>query len=370
MLVLAVIAERCTAGTCLVGKTCLSACYLGSIVICAVAVLVNIETGKSAAEQTGEVDTLGVLRRFAGGVIQCVEHVAAGHVVVCDFHDDRNVVYRCIMLRVVDTRCVYKVGILQTKFLGSGVHHLDERCFRACNEVCKTDARISAAWQNCAVEHISCGNRLACLEACHCCVLLVRLYKVSLFECVCIVIRIEILTSDEDSHNFSHVTKGFEELIDLGLYESRACLTHSFINDGRFNNNEIPDVKLDYINNKEHFNSEYDDLSKLLRNITYTDYDRILNIADLMASDHGILSPIDRIYDILSRRGELDKAPNRIYFLTSFYNTLLWYLNSVGVNTEFNYLDFNNLTLDEIYNYLSLISNIFYDEIISKNKRK
>ena len=172
------------------------------------------------------------------------------------------------------------------------------------------------------------------------------------------------------SHNFSHVTKGFEELIDLGLYESRACLTHSFINDGRFNNNEIPDVKLDYINNKEHFNSEYDDLSKLLRNITYTDYDRILNIADLMASDHGILSPIDRIYDILSRRGELDKAPNRIYFLTSFYNTLLWYLNSVGVNTEFNYLDFNNLTLDEIYNYLSLISNIFYDEIISKNKRK
>lgn len=172
------------------------------------------------------------------------------------------------------------------------------------------------------------------------------------------------------SHNFSHVTKGFEELIDLGLRESRACLTHSFINDGRFNNNEIPDVKLDYINNKEHFNSEYDDLSKLLRNITYTDYDRILNIADLMASDHGILSPIDRIYDILSRRGELDKAPNRIYFLTSFYNTLLWYLNSVGVNTEFNYLDFNNLTLDEIYNYLSLISNIFYDEIISKNKRK
>ena len=172
------------------------------------------------------------------------------------------------------------------------------------------------------------------------------------------------------SHNFSHVTKGFEELIDLGLRESRACLTHSFINDGRFNNNEIPDVKLDYVNNKEHFNSEYDDLSKLLRNITYTDYDRILNIADLMASDHGILSPIDRIYDILSRRGELDKAPNRIYFLTSFYNTLLWYLNSIGVSTNFNYLDFNNLTLDEIYNYLSLISNVFYNEIISKNKRK
>ncbi len=172
------------------------------------------------------------------------------------------------------------------------------------------------------------------------------------------------------SHNFMHIIKGFEELVDLGLYESRACLTHSFINDGRFNNNEIPDEKLEYINNKEHFNKEYDDLSKLLRNITYTDYDRILNIADLMASDHGILSPIDRLYDILSRRGELDKAPNRVYFLTSFYNILLWYLNSVHINNNFSYLDFNKLTLDEIYKYLSEISDVFYNEIISKNKRK
>ena len=172
------------------------------------------------------------------------------------------------------------------------------------------------------------------------------------------------------SHNFMHIIKGFEELVDLGLYESRACLTHSFINDGRFNNNEIPDEKLEYINNKEHFNKEYDDLSKLLRNITYTDYDRILNIADLMASDHGILSPIDRLYDILSRRGELDKAPNRVYFLTNFYNILLWYLNSVHINNNFSYLDFNKLTLDEIYKYLSEISDVFYNEIISKNKRK
>ena len=172
------------------------------------------------------------------------------------------------------------------------------------------------------------------------------------------------------SHNFMHIIKGFEELVDLGLYESRACLTHSFINDGRFNNNEIPDEKLEYINNKEHFNKEYDDLSKLLRNINYTDYDRILNIADLMASDHGILSPIDRLYDILSRRGELDKAPNRVYFLTSFYNILLWYLNSVHINNNYSYLDFNKLTLDEIYKYLSEISDVFYNEIISKNKRK
>ena len=170
------------------------------------------------------------------------------------------------------------------------------------------------------------------------------------------------------SHNFSHVIKGFEELSDMGIRECRACLTHSFINDGRFSNNEIPDVEYEYVDNKEQFSSEYDDLSKLLKNINYTDYDRILNISDLMASDRGILSPIDRIYDILSRRGDLDKAPNRIYFLTSFYNTLLWYLNSVGIKTEYNYLDFNNLSLDEIYKYLENISNVFYRKIIGGPK--
>jgi hypothetical protein len=87
-----------------------------------------------------------------------------------------------------------------------------------------------------------------------------------------------------------------------------------------------------------------------------------------MASDRGILSPIDRIYDILSRRGDLDKAPNRVYFLTSFYNTLLWYLDSIDVKTDFNYLDFNKLTLEEIYKYLENISNVFYRKIMSDGK--
>ena len=172
------------------------------------------------------------------------------------------------------------------------------------------------------------------------------------------------------SHNFSHIIRGFEELIDKGYMESRACLTHSFINDGRFNNNEIPDEKLEYIDGKEHFNNEYDDLSKLLRNITYTDYDRILNIADLMASDHGILSPIDRLYDILSRRGQLDKSPNRIPFLTNFYNVLLWYLNKVGIYNNYEYLDSSKLTLKEIYKYLEEISDFFYRRIITNNLSK
>ena len=169
------------------------------------------------------------------------------------------------------------------------------------------------------------------------------------------------------SHKFDHTVKGFEALIDIGLMESRACLTHSFLNDGRFNNNEIPD-DVGSIDNIEHIENDYDDLAKLLRNVSYTDYDRILNIADLMASDKGILSPIDRIYDILSRRGELDKSPNRVYFLTSFYNTLLWYLEKIGEKTDYKYLDYKNLTLEEIYKYLEEISSVFYQAVMENKE--
>ena len=55
---------------------------------------------------------------------------------------------------------------------------------------------------------------------------------------------------------------------------------------------------------------------------------------------------------------------DRVYFLTSFYNTLLWYLNKINVETNFDYLDFNKLTLDEIYKYLDSISKVFYDTVM------
>ncbi|MBP5684337.1 MAG: hypothetical protein J6X02_03675 [Bacilli bacterium] len=172
------------------------------------------------------------------------------------------------------------------------------------------------------------------------------------------------------AHDFSHVIKGFEKLVDMGLKESRACLTHSFINDGRFNNNEIPDVEIKYVNGKEYFENEYDNLSKLLRNYSNTDYDRILNIADLMASSHGILSPMERLHDILSRRGELDKSPNRIYFLTSFYNTLLWYLKKINECNELNYLDYKDLSLSDVYKYLDNISSTFYNVVMDSEKKR
>ncbi len=170
-------------------------------------------------------------------------------------------------------------------------------------------------------------------------------------------------------HTFHHIISGFEKLVDLGIRESRACLTHSFINDQRFNCNEVPDVNFSYVNDKESYTSEFDNLSKLLRNYANTDYDRILNIADLMASDHGILSPIDRTYDILSRRGNLDKSPNRIPFLTSFYNILLWYLKKINCETNLEYLDFKNLSLEEIYKYLETISAIFYKAVIINEEK-
>ena len=168
-------------------------------------------------------------------------------------------------------------------------------------------------------------------------------------------------------HDFRHVTSGFHEL--KNIPESRATLTHSFINGGRFNCNEVPDIEIKFKDGMEEYESEYDDLSKVLRNINYTDYDRILNISDLMASDTGIISPIDRIYDILSRRGKLDEANNRVYFLISFYNTLLWYLKRIDIEINLDYLDFTEINLEEAYKALENISSVFYKNIIDKEKR-
>ena len=43
-------------------------------------------------------------------------------------------------------------------------------------------------------------------------------------------------------------------------------------------------------------------------------------------------------------------------------------LDSIDVKTDFNCLDFNKLTLEEIYKYLENISNVFYRKIMSDSK--
>ena len=165
-------------------------------------------------------------------------------------------------------------------------------------------------------------------------------------------------------HRFSHVTKGCELLCNMGWYnEAVACLTHSFVNGGRCSNNEpaIPGFYVDDNGNpKWEENSKLDDVSYFLDDYDYTDYDRILNIADLMATDKGIVSPYDRIQDIATRR-TIDPT-NRGYFLSDFTNLLIDFMKKTNsIDEDFPYVKATKDTsIEEIIGKFKLISEYFY----------
>lgn len=166
-------------------------------------------------------------------------------------------------------------------------------------------------------------------------------------------------------HSFAHVIKGFESLINLGWEnEAIGCLTHSFVNGGRCSNNE-PALVGFYLDDKGNARwkegTNKDDITLFLENYKYTDYDILLNIADLMATDKGILSPKDRIDDIATRR--VIDPTNRGYFLSDITNVLidiLKKLNLIKDDTAYIKSD-NNTSLVDIQNYFNIISEYFFN---------
>ncbi len=171
-------------------------------------------------------------------------------------------------------------------------------------------------------------------------------------------------------HSFEHVIKGFEALVDMGYEsESKACLIHSFINASRNCLMEVADSSF-YLdeNNKEKYSdlSKIDDLCLVLDNTNYTDYDRILNIADLMATSSGIVSSKDRIKDILTRRNNLEEAPNWKYFLVSYYNLIVYITNKLNLNNDYIEVDMN-ISLEKIKEIIFDISDEFYNIYKEKN---
>lgn len=176
-----------------------------------------------------------------------------------------------------------------------------------------------------------------------------------------------------EDHSFNHVIKGLERLVDLGYFnEAIGCLTHSFVKGERCANNEVA-IEGFYVdengNSKWKDNVKKDDLTLFLENYKYTDYDLILNVADLMATDRGIISPVDRIKDIATRR-TIDKV-NRGFFLSELNNLLIDFL---VIN---NYFDINlkyikatkDISLKQIENNFSIVSQIFFQEF-SKEENK
>lgn len=168
------------------------------------------------------------------------------------------------------------------------------------------------------------------------------------------------------NHSFNHVTIGADYLVlENWKEEAIACLTHSFVNGGRCANNE-PAVLGFYVdefgNAMWEESAEKDDVAYFLENYNYTDYDRILNIADLIATDKGIVSPYDRIKDIATRR-TIDLT-NRGYFLSEFNNLLIDFLKKGNCyQEELQYIKATkDTTLEQIEENFLLTSHIFFNE--------
>lgn len=174
-------------------------------------------------------------------------------------------------------------------------------------------------------------------------------------------------------HSFNHTIKGFESLVDNEWYtEAIGCLTHSFVNGKRCANNE-PAVNGFYLDNEGNEKWEEgiqkDDIGIFLDSYTYSEYDIILTIADLMATSKGIMSPTDRIKDIATRR--IIDPTNRGYFLANLTNTLINFLKKCNcINGNMPYIKADKTTsLEEIEKYFEQISNYFFNVFLDMYKK-
>ncbi len=165
------------------------------------------------------------------------------------------------------------------------------------------------------------------------------------------------------THTLEHVTQGFDDLVRLGWEdEAVSTLTHSFINGGRCDNCDRAeegfylDEKGDPRWEKE---EDKDDVAKFLELYKYDIYDDILNIADLMATDKGIVSPKERIEDIATRK--MPDPKNRNYFLSSFINKMNEVLKKAGKIDKFEAVS-SSLEDEEIIKLFEQTSKIFFDK--------
>lgn len=179
------------------------------------------------------------------------------------------------------------------------------------------------------------------------------------------------------THSFEHVTRGYEKLVDEGWEnEAVAALTHSFLNGGRCASNESAEEGF-YVDEKGNPDwrpeTEKDDITLFLENYKYSKYDDILNVADLMATSSGIVSPYDRIQDIATRR-KLDPT-NRGYFLAEFTNKLIEFLKESGAEIPENMQreikatpDVSIVELNERFKIASEVFFNYYKENISLDR--
>lgn len=173
------------------------------------------------------------------------------------------------------------------------------------------------------------------------------------------------------THDFTHVTRGFEALVDEGwIEEARGTLTHSFINAGRCANCD-PAEEGFYIDENGNpswvENTEMDEITEVLEKLQYDDYDMILNVADLMATDKGITSPYDRVQDVATRKKP--DVRNRGYFLSEFTNKLISIMKRVqkGNYEEINPLMDSKLIDEKFKSVSETFFEMFSNEKVQTN---
>lgn len=171
------------------------------------------------------------------------------------------------------------------------------------------------------------------------------------------------------SQDASHITRGYEALSDMGWNEEAlGCLTHSFLAGGRCSWNDVPEDGFHVNEEGEAYweaGAPKDDITIFLEHYSFTEYDIILNIADLMATSKAIVSPAERIADIATRRKEFDPR-NRLYFLAELSNALIEMLRKIGGEVPADMLETvkakKGITLEDITIKFERASELFFDE--------
>ncbi len=174
------------------------------------------------------------------------------------------------------------------------------------------------------------------------------------------------------THGFNHVITGFELLVDeRWLREAPITLTHSFIYGGKREgdfNPEEPEFNIDEQGMpKWDKTAEVDDVAAFIRNYKYDDYDRIINIADLMAFPTGIKSPLDRINELENRRDPDPKT--RAFYLAEYINRLSDWLIRFGYMDECEYANIDD-GVPELTERFRIVSTEFFNYYTKSIKGK
>ena len=98
--------------------------------------------------------------------------------------------------------------------------------------------------------------------------------------------------------HFGHICDGYQYMLRLGYDEvARICLTHSF---------NIQDIH-SYVGNFDVTKEELQEIADALRDVTYDDYDRLIQLCDSIAGADGVMYMEERMEDVKRRYGKYPK---------------------------------------------------------------